>query len=122
MGPCPHCTDDPVRGGGLNGWLLVHIVGGFMLVYFGSSAEIPDERLRAFQALGGGGVPTLIVEPGGVTPQGARVADLLAGRDGVDAGGIGYLLVRGNDQRPVLAIATTMRPELERALAAAFAW
>ncbi len=56
-----------------------------------------------------------------LTPHGAMVADLLAVRDALDACGIGYLLVRGNDQRPVLAIDTTMRHELERALAAAFA-
>lgn len=56
-----------------------------------------------------------------LTPHGAMVADLLAVREVLDACGIEYLLVRGNDQRPVLAIDTSLRPTLERALATAFA-
>ncbi|MHA7271667.1 stealth conserved region 3 domain-containing protein [Arthrobacter sp. HLT1-20] len=56
-----------------------------------------------------------------LTPRDAMVADLLAVRDALDACGIEYLLVRGNDQRPVLAIAVSKREALARALAAAFA-
>lgn len=56
-----------------------------------------------------------------VTPREAMVADLLAVRDVLDTYAIEYLLVRGNDQRPVLAIDASMRDALARALAAAFA-
>ncbi|MHA7304359.1 stealth conserved region 3 domain-containing protein [Arthrobacter sp. TMN-49] len=56
-----------------------------------------------------------------LTPHEAMVADLLAVRHVLDTYGIEYLLVRGNDERPVLAIDTSLRAVLERALAGAFA-
>ena len=57
----------------------------------------------------------------GMTPHQAMVADLLAVRAALDANGIEYLLVRGNDERPVLAIDLLLRDRLEMALAEAFA-
>ncbi len=57
----------------------------------------------------------------GLTPHQAMVADLLAVRAALDANGIEYLLVRGNDERPVLAIDLLLRDRLETALAEAFA-
>lgn len=57
----------------------------------------------------------------GLTPHEAMVADLLAVRSVLDACGIEYLLVRGNDERPVLAIDSSLRSELEGALTRAFA-
>lgn len=57
----------------------------------------------------------------GLTPHQAMVADLLAVRAALDANGIEYLLVRGNDERPVLAIDLLLRGRLEMALAEAFA-
>lgn len=62
---------------------------------------------------GGGGT--------GLTPHQAMMADLLAVRHALDAGGIEYLLVRGNDERPVLAIDVSLRRKLEQVLSAAFA-
>lgn len=56
----------------------------------------------------------------GLTPHEAMVEDLLAIRAVLDACAIDYLLVRGNDQRPVLAIERTLSHELEQALATAF--
>jgi hypothetical protein len=56
-----------------------------------------------------------------LTPQQSMVDDLLAIRDVLDAAGIEYLLVRGADGRPVLAIDRERRGELSAALAAAFA-
>lgn len=53
----------------------------------------------------------------GLTPHAAMVADLLAVRKVLDAHAIDYLLVRGNDQRPVLALDIDCRQRLEKALA-----
>ncbi|HEY9313618.1 stealth family protein [Williamsia sp.] len=50
------------------------------------------------------------------TPQQAMVEDLLFIRGVLDAAGIGYLLVRGNDERPVIAIDWTDRAALKAAL------
>ncbi|MFQ4148018.1 stealth conserved region 3 domain-containing protein [Arthrobacter sp. LAPM80] len=52
-----------------------------------------------------------------LTPHEAMVADLLAVRSVLDACSIEYLLVRGNDLRPVLAVDGASRDSLERALA-----
>jgi hypothetical protein len=56
-----------------------------------------------------------------LTPQQSMVEDLLAIRDVLDAAGIEYLLVRGADGRPVIAIDRKRRATLSGALAAAFA-
>lgn len=56
-----------------------------------------------------------------LTPREAMIADLLAVRHVLDACSIEYLLVRGNDERPVLAIDSSLREQLEGALAGAFA-
>lgn len=61
-----------------------------------------------------------LVNAGGLTPQQAMVADLLAVRQVLDACAIEYLLVRGNDERPVLAIDGSFREQLEQALTNAF--
>ncbi|WP_299572215.1 stealth family protein [uncultured Williamsia sp.] len=53
------------------------------------------------------------------TPHEAMVADLLFIRDALDAAGIAYLLVRGNDSRPVLAVDWHLRAELRAALVSA---
>ncbi|MBJ7288671.1 stealth family protein [Williamsia sp.] len=53
------------------------------------------------------------------TPRQAMVADLLFVRDALDTAGIGYLLVRGNDLRPVLAVDWHLRTELRAALVSA---
>ncbi len=50
------------------------------------------------------------------TPQEAMVEDLLFIRAVLDAAGIEYLLVRGNDERPVIAIGWTDRAALKAAL------
>lgn len=50
----------------------------------------------------------------------AMAADLLAIRRALDACSIEYLLVRGNDARPVLSVDVALRAETERALALAF--
>ena len=57
----------------------------------------------------------------GLTPHEAMVCDLLFIRQVLDQHNIEFLLVRGNDQRPVLAIDLSLRPRLEAALAAACA-
>lgn len=59
--------------------------------------------------------------PVAATPNEAMVADLLAIRSVLDAHSIEYLLVRGNDLRPVLAIDAVLREELQQALTEAFA-
>lgn len=51
------------------------------------------------------------------TPHQAMVEDLLFIRDVLDDAQIEYLLVRGNDERPVIAVAWTNRKALTRALA-----
>lgn len=55
-----------------------------------------------------------------LTPHAAMLDDLFAVRSVLEAEAIEYLLVRGNDARPVLAIDASLRPRLERALADAF--
>ena len=62
-----------------------------------------------------------IKDENALTPHQAMVADLLAVRGVLDASALEYLLVRGNDERPVLAIDSSLRDSLERALAKAFA-
>lgn len=56
-----------------------------------------------------------------LTQHQATVADLLAIRKVLDAYAIEYLLVRGNDERPVLAIDRAYRHALKNALVRAFA-
>lgn len=56
-----------------------------------------------------------------LTPHAAMLADLLAVRDVLDSNSIEYLLVHGNDARPVLAVDAALREKLELALATAFA-
>ncbi|WP_230085400.1 MULTISPECIES: stealth family protein [Arthrobacter] len=56
-----------------------------------------------------------------LTHQQAMVADLLAVRVALDTYAIPYLLVRGNDERPVLAIDHAYRHALKNALVRAFA-
>ncbi|WP_427016017.1 stealth family protein [Pseudarthrobacter sp. P1] len=53
------------------------------------------------------------------TPSEAMVEDLLFLRDALDAAGITYLLVRGNGERPVLAVDWKHRKALRAALASA---
>ena len=55
----------------------------------------------------------------GLTPNQAMVEDLLFVRRVLDEAGIGYLLVRGNDQRPVIAVDLIHREDLRRAMVAA---
>jgi hypothetical protein len=62
---------------------------------------------------------TLVGTP--VTPHEAMVEDLLFVRDALDSAGISYLLVRGNDARPVVAVDWASRKELRSALVAACA-
>ncbi len=50
------------------------------------------------------------------TPLEAMVEDLLFIRHILDAAGIEYLLVRGNDERPVIAVSWTERKNLRQAL------
>src|SRR6185312_15202489 len=54
-----------------------------------------------------------------ITPHEAMVTDLLFIRDALDAAGVGYLLVRGNDARPVIAVSWADRKALRKALVAA---
>ena len=56
-----------------------------------------------------------------LTPQQSMVEDLLAVRDALDAAGIEYLLVRGVEGHPVVAVDRKRRAALATALAAAFA-
>ncbi|MDI9935700.1 stealth family protein [Rhodococcus sp. IEGM 1351] len=53
------------------------------------------------------------------TPHEAMVEDLLFVRDVLDGAGIEYLLVRGNDERPVIAVNWAQRKALRAALVAA---
>nr|WP_227425780.1 stealth family protein [Pengzhenrongella sicca] len=53
------------------------------------------------------------------TPHDAMIEDLLFIRGALDAGGIAYLLVRGNDRRPVIAVDWRRRRELREVLVAA---
>lgn len=51
----------------------------------------------------------------------AMIEDLMFIRDALDAGGLKYLLVRGNDRRPVIAVEWANRRELRQVLVAACA-
>ncbi|WP_396133557.1 stealth family protein [Arthrobacter sp. 1088] len=57
---------------------------------------------------------------GDLTPQQAMVADLLAIRAALDAAGVDFILVRGNDERPVIAVDWESRKDVREALVAAF--
>ena len=73
--------------------------------------------------------PESVVRDGGrraiagasVTRAQAMSDDLARIRTALDQGSIDYLLVRGDDDRPVLAVDRAVRAELERAFAVAFA-
>ncbi|MGJ4845375.1 MULTISPECIES: stealth family protein [unclassified Leifsonia] len=65
------------------------------------------------------GVLTLVSGP--FTPRESMVEDLLAVRDALDAAGIEHLLVRGDDDRRVIAVDRRRRKEITAALATAFA-
>ncbi|MCU1413529.1 MAG: sugar phosphotransferase [Microbacteriaceae bacterium] len=56
-----------------------------------------------------------------LTPADATVADLLFLRSALDAAGIDVLLVRGQDERPVLVVDRKLRKEVQGVLAAACA-
>ena len=56
-----------------------------------------------------------------LTPGESMVEDLLFIRSAIDAAGLEYLLVRGNDSRPVIAVDWKHRAELQTALAEACA-
>ena len=56
-----------------------------------------------------------------LTPRDAMVADLLFVRAAFDAAGVDYLLIRGNDDRPVLVADWRDRKKVRRALVAASA-
>lgn len=58
---------------------------------------------------------------GHFTPQESMVDDLLAVRGALIDAGIDFLLVRGDNDRPVIAVDRRQRKQLSRALAAAFA-
>ncbi|MCU1636172.1 MAG: sugar phosphotransferase [Cryobacterium sp.] len=82
----------------------------------------PDARTRRFER------DDLVVRKGEIalingnfTPHESMVKDLLAVRDALDEAGIEYLLVRGDGDRPVIAVDRKRRKELSRALAVAFA-
>ena len=62
-----------------------------------------------------------VLRNGHVTPNESMVEDLLAIGDALDAAGIRFLLVRGNDERLVIAVDRADRKAVTRALAAAFA-
>ncbi|WP_373418342.1 stealth conserved region 3 domain-containing protein [Arthrobacter sp. BF1] len=62
-----------------------------------------------------------LLNTAGLTPREAMISDLLAVRRVLNDCGIAYLLVRGNDERPVLAIDSSLRLPLEKALTTAFA-
>ena len=58
---------------------------------------------------------------GHLTPRESMVDDLLAVRKALDDAGIRFFLIRGNDDRPVIAVDWKKRKALRMALAAAFA-
>lgn len=58
---------------------------------------------------------------GHMTPRESMVEDLLAVGDALDAAGIGFLLVRGNDERLIVAVDRADRKAVARAFADAFA-
>lgn len=86
-----------------------------------SSASSAFEAIRSRRDVTVSRDRLALLNTAGLTPQEAMVADLLAVRAALDHGGIEYLLVRGNDERPVLAIERSLRERLERCLTAAFA-
>ncbi|MFF1828414.1 stealth family protein [Paenarthrobacter sp. NPDC058040] len=55
-----------------------------------------------------------------LTPQQAMVSDLLAVRAALDAAGVDFILVRGNDERPVIAVDWESRKAVRDALVEAF--
>jgi hypothetical protein len=57
---------------------------------------------------------------GHFTPHESRVSDLLALADALDTAGIDYLLVRGDHDRPVIAVNRKRRKKISRVLAEAF--
>jgi hypothetical protein len=57
---------------------------------------------------------------GHFTPHESRVSDLLALADALDTAGIDYLLVRGDHDRPVIAVNRKRRKKISRILADAF--
>ncbi|CAD5999942.1 stealth family protein [Agreia sp. COWG] len=74
------------------------------------------------------GRPDVIVRKGlatlintSLTPHQALVEDLLFVRDALIAGGVDFVLVRGNDERPVLVVDAPQRRLVEKVLAAACA-
>ena len=58
---------------------------------------------------------------GHMTPHASMVEDLLAVGDALDDAGIPFLLVRGNDERPLIAVDRTERKRVARAFGEAFA-
>ena len=58
---------------------------------------------------------------GHMTPRESMVEDLLAVGDALDEAGIAFLLVRGNDERPLIAVDRTERKAVARAFGDAFA-
>ncbi|MCI0143229.1 stealth family protein [Arthrobacter bambusae] len=54
------------------------------------------------------------------TPQEVMVEDLLVIRAALDAAGLDFILVRGNDHRPVIAVDWKLRKKLRQALVSAF--
>lgn len=54
------------------------------------------------------------------TPQQVMVEDLLVIRAALDAAGLDFILVRGNDHRPVIAVDWNLRKKLRQALVSAF--
>jgi hypothetical protein len=82
----------------------------------------PDTRIRSL------GRDDIVVRKGqftllngNLTPQQSMIEDLLAIRDALDAANISYLLVRGEHERPVLAVDHKRRGALTKALTKAFA-
>lgn len=62
-----------------------------------------------------------LVNTAGLTPHNAMMTDLLTVREVLDAYAIEYLLVRGNDERPVLAIEASLRNQVTAAFTTSFA-
>lgn len=78
--------------------------------------EIPLPSLRTDLVLAKGRLALLNTV---ATPMDAMIEDLLFVRSVLDVAGIDFLLVRGNDSRPVLAVAWQDRKVLRKALARA---
>ena len=102
----------------------------------GVEAFTPEELFTAATGVHGAprswpevhGRPDVIVKKGlatlintSLTPHQALVEDLLFIRDAFIAGGIDFVLVRGNDERPVLVVDAPLRRRVEKALAVACA-